>query len=63
MADQNQCGNCTYFIQLNENEIGKAIGNCRCNPPQAYNEGVKSKIARFPIVLDSMWCGAWEEGK
>lgn len=69
MNSKNQsCGNCFYFLKTSHNE-NQEIGYCRCNPPMPYFEYDKDidsnvpRVARFPVVLSSMWCGSWEDGK
>jgi hypothetical protein len=58
------CLNCYFFMQTSaRNE--QTIGYCRANPPIPYYEkneegDLSPKIARFPIVLGNMWCGAWD---
>jgi hypothetical protein len=59
------CGNCFYFLKTSQNE-NQEIGCCRCNPPMPLHEydrdtdSMIPRVARFPVVLSSMWCGSWD---
>ena len=61
MKDKNQyCSNCYFFMATGQNENGP-IGYCRANPPTfQMGENNRPSIAKFPIVLGGMWCGAWD---
>ncbi len=61
---QQNCGNC-FFFHKNGESATQTIGYCRANPPMPHHEqdsegGLIPKIGRFPVVLNSMWCGAWD---
>ena len=67
MPEKNQnCGNCYFFYQTSTKGDQK-IGYCRANPPTPYFEVdqttgiVVPKVGRFPVVLNNMWCGAYDE--
>lgn len=66
MRDKDQsCLNCYFFLHSDTRPDGQQIGYCRANPPTPYYElkadgGRAPKIARFPLVLGHMWCGAWD---
>jgi hypothetical protein len=68
MEEKNQfCHNCYFFMQTSQRD-DQRIGYCRANPPAPYfeREGENGetrmvpKVARFPVVLGNMWCGAWD---
>lgn len=56
MPSTESCATCYYFLQSGSKPDGSQIGYCRANPPTAR----EPDIAKFPIVLGVMWCGAWE---
>ncbi len=61
---EQNCGNCHFFNE-NGNSSTQTIGYCRANPPTPYFENDENgimvpRIGRFPVVLDKMWCGAWD---
>ena len=60
----NNCLNCIYFTSfpVQDKEKKDTIGACRANPPQ-IDFANKNKIARFPTVLGSMWCGSFTSGE
>lgn len=67
MKDKNQsCSNCYFFLQTSQRGT-QQIGYCRAAPPASYFETdeqtglISPKIARFPVVLNNMWCGSWDE--
>ena len=52
------CNSCTYFEHENsEVTSDKNAGACRINPPSASN---LDKIAFWPVVKSSDWCGSFE---
>ncbi len=66
------CGNCFFFHKNGESST-QTIGYCRANPPTPYFERdtangrdeygefpMVPRIGRFPVVLSTMWCGAWD---
>jgi len=66
------CSNCHFFLQTSSKGL-QQIGYCRANPPTPYyeidtdqppdehgNYVIRPKIARFPIVLNNMWCGTFD---
>lgn len=61
------CLNCYFFMQTSSRD-DQTIGYCRANPPTPFFEKkvengeirIEPKIARFPVVLGSMWCGMWD---
>jgi hypothetical protein len=64
------CESCYYFYQTSERGDQK-IGYCRCESPKAHFEAhptsgvLTPKIGKFPIVLNTMWCGQydWNDGQ
>ncbi len=72
LPSDHNCGNC-FFFHKNGQSNTQIIGFCRANPPTPYFEEDTSngkneegkypivpRIGRFPVVLNSMWCGAWD---
>ena len=66
MPEKNQdCASCHFFLQTSTRGNQK-IGYCRANPPVSFFETdattglLTPKIARFPVVLNNMWCGMWD---
>lgn len=63
MKTQN-CSNCHFFLRTSTKDT-QTIGYCRANPPTPYFEkdehgNLVPRIGRFPVVLNNMWCGAWD---
>jgi len=60
-----ECSNCHFFHKNGESST-QTIGYCRANPPTPYfeqdqdNGEIVPRIGRFPVVLSTMWCGAWD---
>ena len=52
------CNSCTYFEhEGNGVTSDKNAGACRINPPSASD---LDKIAFWPVVKSSDWCGSFE---
>ena len=70
MPSKNQnCLGCYFFYQTSEKQNSSEalvrIGYCRANPPTPFFEKDEDgqtvpRIARFPVVLGHMWCGAFD---
>ncbi len=61
---EHSCSNCYFFYKTSQKD-DQTIGYCRANPPTPYFEPddngiIVPRISRFPIVLNNMWCGAWD---
>jgi len=66
------CSNCHFFMQTSSKGL-QQIGYCRVRRPDPYyeidtdtppdehgNYAIRPKIARFPVVLNNMWCGEFD---
>ena len=57
---KNTCKDCAFFdkfpIQKREDNV---IGACKANPPTPAADFAESKLAVWPAVLGSWWCGLW----
>lgn len=51
-----RCGNCKFFKKYDSEDNR---GECRKHSPVITNQG----LSRWPVVVDSEWCGEFEKRK
>ena len=60
------CNNCIHFkshATIAAQQASGSDGECRRYPPQAIplRNGDGAFVWRFPLVLEGMWCGEFED--
>lgn len=54
-----KCVNCCYWRRFE----GKAVGECRFDPPIIIASGDWLNEARWPIAAEEDWCGKYKSKK